>query len=289
MAPQLPEGLSVSSLIGAKGAELKFWSVKTNELAERKVLNISGTNEVLRGNLATYYGLDLTVNPRTATITTPTISEDIRDQWKEKVKAGIPFKLLTQDKQPESQQSPFPHPIVSTNSEIQASQTQTTATPSIQISSSKAAVASTAASVQREFSLERCEGLPAIIQQIESGAVQAIRDRYGPSKPGQRGTADASWPKYSNLVSKRERLHRILTQDFEGDKGRFLAYFSVSPPATKKRKRAANDATPSDEHFRSLKRCHGAKPISQPNVARSSTWMRMGSFPKLFGATGGRR
>lgn len=114
--------------------------------------------------------------------------------------------------------------------------------------------------------LERCEGLRAIIQQIESGAVQVIRDRYGPSKPGQRGTADANWSKYSNLVSKRERLHRILIQDFAGDKERFFHFFSVPPPVTKKRKRAANEPTTFDEHFRSFRKIVEAVPWCEADL-----------------------
>lgn len=108
MAPQLLEGLTASSLISAKGAELRFWIIKTNELAEKKVLNISGNVDVLRGNLATHYNLDLTVNPRVDPITAPTVNEDIRDrqwadlaalgvEWREKIRIGIPFKLLMQN------------------------------------------------------------------------------------------------------------------------------------------------------------------------------------------------
>ncbi|KAK6980583.1 hypothetical protein R3P38DRAFT_3235468 [Favolaschia claudopus] len=54
MARIPPDGLNTSSLIAAKGAELKFWIIKTNESAEKKVLNVSGTVETLRSNLAAY-------------------------------------------------------------------------------------------------------------------------------------------------------------------------------------------------------------------------------------------
>jgi hypothetical protein len=70
--------------------------------------------------------------------------------------------------------------------------------------------------------LERCEGLRDVIQQIESSAVVTIRARYGPSAVGRRKTADPSWGKYKNLVSKRERLQRILTEDFGGDKDKLF-------------------------------------------------------------------
>ncbi|KAJ6491865.1 hypothetical protein DFH09DRAFT_1338403 [Mycena vulgaris] len=108
--------------------------------------------------------------------------------------------------------------------------------------------------------LQRCEGLREVIQQIESGAVQKIRDRYGPSKYGRRGTADPAWSKYSNLVSKRERLYRILTQDFGGDKERFFRFFSVPTTSSKKRKRPADEPTSSVEHFRAFRKIVEAIP-----------------------------
>ncbi|KAK7014546.1 hypothetical protein R3P38DRAFT_3277099, partial [Favolaschia claudopus] len=100
-----PDGLNASSLIAAKGAELKFWIIKTNESAEKKVLNVSGTVETLRSSLAAYYGFDLTVNPRVETINVPTVDESIRDrqwadlvslgiEWKDSIKAGKQFKLV---------------------------------------------------------------------------------------------------------------------------------------------------------------------------------------------------
>ncbi|KAJ6563454.1 hypothetical protein B0H10DRAFT_2200665 [Mycena sp. CBHHK59/15] len=115
--------------------------------------------------------------------------------------------------------------------------------------------------------LQRCEGLRDVIQQIESGAVQAIRDRYGPSEYGRRGTADPAWPKYSNLVSKRERLHRILTQDFGGNKDKFFNFFSTPPPASKKRKRDNNGSSSTDEHFRSFRKIVEAIPWCETDLA----------------------
>ncbi|KAJ7137298.1 hypothetical protein C8R46DRAFT_1357612 [Mycena filopes] len=324
MPVQLPEGLSASSLITAKGAELKFWVVKTNEAADKKVLNVSGTVETLRGNLASYYGLDLTINPRTAAVTAPTVNEDIRDrqwadlaamgvEWREKVRAGLPFRLLSPDQHADSD---HPHPILSTTSESTSSQKHRTPTRSSLPQGTNSAVSHTTTLVQRDpgsnhlptsavtlpsaagpstalpsststvpprvshpeaavlddlstvvAGLERCQGLQAIIQQIESGAVQAIRDRYGPSKPGHRGTADPSWPRYSNLVSKRERLYRILIQDFGGNKERFFNFFSVPPPVAKKRKRADDEPTTVEDHYRSFRKIVEAVPWCEADLA----------------------
>ncbi|KAK7040980.1 hypothetical protein R3P38DRAFT_2512272, partial [Favolaschia claudopus] len=293
--------------ISAKGAELKFWTVKTKEASEKKVLNISGTLDTLRTNLATYYYLDLTTNPRMETVTVPTVDEAIRDrqwedfvalgvEWKEKVKAGRAFKLLTSDSgnlplsqmlsldvstnSPENQciSSPLPstsrpetHSRLSSLSSAPVIQPTPTPTPSRCVGPPDG-VAQREVAILDDIStaitgLERRQGLREVIDQIESGEVQAIRDRYGPSEYGRRGTADPSWPKYSNLVSKRERLHRILTGDFSGNKERFFNFFSVPAPQNKKRKRPTDEAATPEEHFRSFRKIVEAVPWCDSELA----------------------
>ncbi|KAK6974998.1 hypothetical protein R3P38DRAFT_3238310 [Favolaschia claudopus] len=370
-----PDGLNASSLIAAKGAELKFWIIKTNESAEKKLLNVrayelsnvSGTVETLRSSLAAYYGFDLTVNPRVKTINVPTVDESIRDRqwadlvslgidWKDSIKAGKQFKLVPEV--PEalvpktSIQSILPGielPGIELGAANQESIARIPSTPSSQNSlpsgtspnvianqsrftgnsshlANSPAPAAMNKGVQLQFAgdlpasqqsvdvkrivaqvmhphipshlpvpsptlspstsaaaglrevgilddistviagLERCEGLRQVIEQIESGDVQAIRDRYGPSEPGRRGTADPSWPKYSNLVSKRERIHRVLMQDFAGNKERFFNYFTVPPPATKKRKRGADASDLPTEYFRSFRKIVEAIPWREADI-----------------------
>ncbi|KAK7001113.1 hypothetical protein R3P38DRAFT_2649808 [Favolaschia claudopus] len=113
--------------------------------------------------------------------------------------------------------------------------------------------------------LARCDGLQDIIQQVESGKVASIRARYGPSE-GRRGTADPSWPKYKNIVSKRERLYRILSEDFAGDKQRFFAFFTV-PQIPKKRKRAKEEPDSPEDHFRSFRKIVEAAPWCEADLA----------------------
>ncbi|KAK6980500.1 hypothetical protein R3P38DRAFT_2579992 [Favolaschia claudopus] len=278
MAVIPPDGLNASSLIAAKGAELKFWIIKTNESAEKKVLNVSGTVETLRSNLAAYYGLDLTINPRAEAINVPTVDESIRDrqwadlvalgvEWKEAIKAGRSFKLLEPvlDSDPHNM-TPQPE-IHSTNP-----------TQSISVSSSTASLEKNT-TAQREAGilddmstviagLERCVGLRQIIEQIESGEVQAIRDRYGPSEPGRRGTAHSSWSKYSNLVSKRERIYRVLAQDFAGDKDRFFNFFTVPASSSRKRKRQSEQPdSVLPEQFRSFRKIVEAIPWCENDIS----------------------
>jgi hypothetical protein len=77
-------------------------------------------------------------------------------------------------------------------------------------------------------------------EQIESGAVQAIRERYGLSE------------------------HRILTQDFRGDKEEFLCFFSVPAPVSKKRNHA--DDSTSQERFRSFRKIVEAIPWCEEDL-----------------------
>ncbi|KAJ7794013.1 hypothetical protein B0H14DRAFT_2622308 [Mycena olivaceomarginata] len=113
--------------------------------------------------------------------------------------------------------------------------------------------------------LQRCEGLQDVITQIESGAVQKIRDRYGPVEVGHRNTAQPNWKQYAGLVSKRERLGRILTEDFSGDKDRFSVFFTTPPP--RPNRRARTEEQPPTEHFRSFRKTIEARPWCESDIS----------------------
>ncbi|KAK7041146.1 hypothetical protein R3P38DRAFT_3453333 [Favolaschia claudopus] len=297
-----PEGLNVAALISAKGAQLRFWIIKTNEASEKKVLTLSGTVDQQRTRLADYYGFDLTVIPRGDAVTAPTVDESIRDrqwadfvklgvEWKETVAAGRVFSLLTTPKskavedvsillaaeshtlatenhESTSQINPLPsHPAASV---IEKEPSITVHADNLSINSTASKISTTtnrdmphhptlpADALLDDLSKEieglaRCEGLRDIIQQVESGAVAKIRARYGPSD-GRRGTADPSWPKYKDTVSKRERLYRILSEDFAG--------------IPKKRKGAKEEPESLDEseHFRSFRKIVEAAPWCEADL-----------------------
>ncbi|KAJ7836579.1 hypothetical protein B0H14DRAFT_3141719 [Mycena olivaceomarginata] len=333
MAPAAPQGLTVSTLISAKGTQLKFWIVQTNEKAAKKVINVTGTVDQLRANLAAYYGFDLTVNPREDVMPAPTVDESIRDrqwadlealgiEWKATVDAGGVFKLLespnksrantisdlllsaTQPHRADHQQ-PMKldsHPTVSTHNcdlEIPSSDPSATRTIGAYSNHSTNSGQSDTANVSHIISvannphshprtessvvathqsnpgaaaptpheaaliqdlskviegLEKCEGLQDIVHQIESGAIKAIRIRYGPVDE-RRGTADPSWPKYKNLVSKRERLYKVTKRGFS-------PFFSLP----KKRKRDDEDPTLSEDRFQSYRKIVEAKPWCEADL-----------------------
>ncbi|KAJ7882607.1 hypothetical protein B0H14DRAFT_3754400 [Mycena olivaceomarginata] len=350
MAPAVPQGMTASSLISAKGTQLKFWIMQSNEKAEKKVLNVTGTVDQLRANLAAYYGFNLTVNPREDVMTAPTVDESIRDrqwadlealgiEWKATVDAGGIFKLLgppnksgantisdlissaaqlhrADDQQPIQQPIQLDsHPTVSmpncdleipsdpsatrtigaysnhsTCLNVNSRQSDTANASHIisvannlapphshpptessvvathQSNPGAAAPAPHEAALLQDLSkviegLEKCEGLQDVVQQIESGAVKAIRTRYGPVDE-RRGTANPLWPKYKNLVSKRERLYKVLERDFEGNKERFFAFFSLP----KKRKRGDEDPTLSEDRFQSYRKIVEAKPWCEADL-----------------------
>ncbi|KAJ7786827.1 hypothetical protein B0H14DRAFT_3893495 [Mycena olivaceomarginata] len=333
MAPAVPQGLTASSLISAKGTQLKFWIVQSNEKAEKKVLNVTGTVDQLRANLAAYYGFNLTVNPREDVMTAPTVDESIRDrqwadlealgiEWKATVDAGGFFKLLgppnksgantisdlissaAQPHRANDQpiQQPIQldsHPTVSMHNrdlEIPSSDPSATRTIgaysnhstclNVNFGQSDTANASHIISVANNLAPPHSHprtktsvvathqsnpgaaapapheaALLQDLSKIESGAVKAIRTRYGPVDE-RRGTANPLWPKYKNLVSKRERLYKVLERDFEGNKERFFAFFSLP----KKRKRGDEDPTLSEDRFQSYRKIVEAKPWCEADL-----------------------
>ncbi|KAJ7209291.1 hypothetical protein GGX14DRAFT_632611 [Mycena pura] len=377
MPPVPPDGLNPRTLSTAKGAELRHWIIKSNEVAGEKVLKLTGTVDLLRANLAIYYGLDLTVIPREDAIAVPNVDESIRDrqwedlatlgvEWRETVKAGGVFKLLGVNSSCKSSalnsallvlQNPVEmgtetpslagsalnqqhdkalassplklttscdtreyssagietrgcgwniptdgtnagniHPdilsvnlnnhLMSTLSEPAAHTSLITTQPSIPAAVNK--TCDEASSSDTGFSpaqqqereavilddlstsisgLERCDGLRDVIRQLERGDVQAIRDKYGPSEPGRRGTAHKSWSKYSNLVSKRERIHRVLLQDFEGNKDDFFSFFSSPPPAPPPRKKIKLEGNTPEERFRPYRKIVEAIPWRDADLA----------------------
>lgn len=74
--------------------------------------------------------------------------------------------------------------------------------------------------------MTRAEGLRDVIEQVDTGAVRAIRDRYGPTL-GHRG-GHPECRQFANLITKRERIYKVLRDDFKMDKPRFYSFFTVS-------------------------------------------------------------
>ena len=70
--------------------------------------------------------------------------------------------------------------------------------------------------------LTRAEGLCDVIAQVESGQVQAIREKYGPQR---RRPTHLMWGKIKVAITRRERLYTLFKEQFQGDKDRFFAFF----------------------------------------------------------------
>jgi hypothetical protein len=69
--------------------------------------------------------------------------------------------------------------------------------------------------------------LREVIEQLERGDVQRIRDKYGPQ---QGCAAHPMWGRIKVTINRHERLHRQLVDpgEFDGDKERFLEFFAVA-------------------------------------------------------------
>ncbi|KAF7973324.1 hypothetical protein HWV62_15575 [Athelia sp. TMB] len=74
--------------------------------------------------------------------------------------------------------------------------------------------------------LNKVHGLVEVIAQVKSGAVQRMRDKYGPQK-GRKTLSQ--WARIKVTVNRRERVFEILQDYFDNDEARFLAFFQLPP------------------------------------------------------------
>jgi len=101
----VPPEISVLALTRAKGDQLKHWVSEANKAAGRRVLVKTGRVDILRQQLASYYGLDLSALPETAAKVGPLPLDehiqrrqwdhlrDLGEKWAKAVDAGQPFLL----------------------------------------------------------------------------------------------------------------------------------------------------------------------------------------------------
>lgn len=75
--------------------------------------------------------------------------------------------------------------------------------------------------------LPRAEDLASVIEQVQSGLVDHLCSKYGPSKGKP---AHKCWATLKGKVSKRKRTAEVLRDDFEGDLENFLSFFTVRVP-----------------------------------------------------------
>lgn len=78
--------------------------------------------------------------------------------------------------------------------------------------------------------LNKAHGLQDVIAQVKSGAVQRIRDKYGPQDG--RKTLEM-WKKIKGTLNRHERIFSVLRDDFKNDEARFFAFFQLPSTAGK--------------------------------------------------------
>ncbi|KAJ6609292.1 hypothetical protein B0H10DRAFT_1954719 [Mycena sp. CBHHK59/15] len=244
MSPTPPlQGLTAAKLTTAKGAELKFWIVKANEVASKKVLNWADWEAL---------GVEWKDTVRAGRVFKPIIgsttdsilsaSHDAPDVLGVLPPALSSSMLLNQaNKKVDFTSSKGSQITVNTTAPTSPQLTLPASPPNLHLPLTQPLQHEV--TILQDLSeairgLERCECLHEVIQQIESGAVQSIRECYGPTQYGHCGTADPSRPKYSNLVSKK----------------------------CKQTEEEASESVPSQEHFRSFRKIVEVVPWCEANL-----------------------
>ena len=92
--------------------------------------------------------------------------------------------------------------------------------------------------------MEHATNLREVIEQLERGDVQHIRDMYGPQKGRM---TDRMWSKVKVTINHLERLYHQLKDagELDGDKERFFGFFTVTcnlPAQGRKRKATEDDS-----------------------------------------------
>lgn len=88
-------------------------------------------------------------------------------------------------------------------------------------------------SLNIESLMPAMSGLLQVIEQLQSGKVQHIRDKYGPVTGRPK---HSQWEHIKNTVTKCKRLHAVLVTDFNDDANAFLTFFRLPASAPKKTK-----------------------------------------------------
>ena len=136
--------------------------------------------------------------------------------------------------------------------------------------------------------LEHAMNLQEVVEQLERGDVQRIRDKYGP----QQGRAsDRIWPRIKVTVNRRERLYHQLKDpgEFNSDKERFFKFFTATnhtsmPAGGRKRKVVTRGwylTVALSKPFRIVTRTFEKREGAQ------HTGMGLGHFPASVGMRGG--
>ncbi|KAF8521808.1 hypothetical protein JB92DRAFT_3094344 [Gautieria morchelliformis] len=245
---------TASAINRAKGAELDHWISQLNTLSsaqagqKRKLLTKQGTVDARRRKIAHFLRIDLTQTTSDPPVAGPlTVDKAIgkeqwawartlAQEWAEAEAAGVSFKLWPQsesaDNDLESLErlndmfSAVPHPIPPSPS----APTWPVPIPTSFASSSSQLAALTACDQDIEV-MAHTEGLCEVLEQVQSGLVQCLRDRYGPGKDKK---ADPLWATLSQQISRRERLARDFESEFQGDMERFLGFFTYTGSVRRK-------------------------------------------------------
>ncbi|KAF7323500.1 hypothetical protein HMN09_00131200 [Mycena chlorophos] len=285
-----PPPVTHQDVHSAKTEQLKYMIDRANEAEGEKVMIRTGNLQELKNRVGMYYNYDMSKTPAPiAPLAPPTINAAIierqwndfaamGEEWAGKAARGEDFLLLAELIAGQSisdgpipsfasdEDTPVPLAPPPTFRVAQSPTTRTPAStpasthpiappiPCAVPSNAGAEAVALASLADVKEGLERASGLLDVVEQLESGHVQRVRDLYGPNAKTNRGAADG-WDGLRSIVNKRERLGKILSgpKNFAGDKDRFLAYFKL-PAQTGKGKRKRTGASDEDSGYRAYRR-----------------------------------
>ncbi|KAF8549924.1 hypothetical protein OG21DRAFT_1488168 [Imleria badia] len=239
----------VAALSSVTGAQLKFWVDQANTAAGRKALTKSGRVDDLRQRLAAHYHLDLMAAAPAVAPTTPSPSTtlaiqncqwnalcDLGDEWDECTRMSKPFLLCALS--PAMSElvgwSPSAHIVIATPGTTltmtpQAA-TGTSALPLLALPTQTHGPSEDHAILQacqlELDALSRASSLHEVVEQVEEGWVQQIRDKYGPRKGRP---PNLLWENIKSTVNWQEQLYAQLEREFAGERERFFNFFTHQP------------------------------------------------------------
>ncbi|KAF8577810.1 hypothetical protein K439DRAFT_1621819 [Ramaria rubella] len=247
-----PLEVTAALLNSAKGVKLNHYIEEINKVAGKRLLTEQGDIDERRKPIATHFGIDLGVTVPTESVTGPVnIDEKVgqeqwvwirkmAQEWADTEATGQTFKLwpnsntllMPDDKAKLATLLPdisLAH-FNSMDCDCDHLQALIGSAEDGDLASLKELDFLDACSQDIEV-LSRTEGLLEVLEQVQSGLVHQLHEKYGPS--ADRATSSI-WKKIGQQISRRECLMRDFQDEFGGDKDIFLAFFSYEGKVRKK-------------------------------------------------------
>ncbi|KAF8585721.1 hypothetical protein K439DRAFT_1615724 [Ramaria rubella] len=253
-----PLKVTAALLNSAKGVELNHYIEEINKVAGKRLLTKQGNIDEWWKQIATHFGIDLGVTVPTESVTGPVNIDEkvgqeqwvwirkLAQEWADTEATGQTFKLwpnsntllMPDDKAKLATLLPdisLAH-FNSMDCDCDHLQALIGSAEDGDLASLKELDSASHTSqflipAAKILVLSRMEGLLEVLEQVQSGLVHWLHEKYGPS--ADRATSSI-WKKIGQQISRRERLMHDFQDEFGGDKDIFLAFFSYEGKVRKK-------------------------------------------------------